>query len=71
MIRVAFLGGDTALHRNIVDATGEITQACNLRFDYGEKPDGSLRLWTEADIEYVAEIRGRYVLVSKSPVISH
>jgi hypothetical protein len=57
VIRVAFLGGETALHHSIMDATQEIAEACNLLFDYGAKPDGSLRRWAEADTSYSAEIR--------------
>lgn len=57
-VRVAFLGGDTALHRDIADATREITDACNLRFDFGfNEQTGSFRRWSTNDQDYAAEIR--------------
>lgn len=57
VVRVAFLDGDSALHRDIKDATQEIVDACNIRLDFGEGPAGSFRRWTENDDDYVAEIR--------------
>ncbi|HYU86636.1 MAG TPA: hypothetical protein VEK80_17665 [Kribbellaceae bacterium] len=57
-IRVAFLGGDTALHRDIETATRQITDACNLRFDFGLDPvSGECRTWSTSDTEYAADIR--------------
>ncbi|MBM7505833.1 hypothetical protein ACFPER_01870 [Agromyces aurantiacus] len=57
-VRVAFLGGDTALHDDIVSATQQITDSCNLRLDFGRDPGtGAYRRWTTADTEYAAEIR--------------
>jgi arachidonate 15-lipoxygenase len=55
-VRVAFLGGDVALHRDIADAAQQIVDACDLQLDFGF--DGArYRAWTEADTEYAAEIR--------------
>ncbi|PUB81663.1 MAG: hypothetical protein DBP02_17775 [gamma proteobacterium symbiont of Ctena orbiculata] len=57
-IRVAFLGGDTALHRDIEEATKQISDACNLQFDFGfDESSGEYRRWSESDTEYAAEIR--------------
>ena len=57
-IRVAFLSGTLALHRQIVDATREITDACDLTLDFGFNADSGLyRSWTENDQDYSAEIR--------------
>src|SRR5688572_18495689 len=53
IIRVAFLSGDTALHRDIEDATRQITDACNLHFDFGLDPTtGRYRKWSRSDTEY-------------------
>jgi hypothetical protein len=57
-VRVAFLGGSTELHRDIADATLQITDACNLQLDFGFDPaTGSFRTWSTADTAYAAEIR--------------
>jgi hypothetical protein len=57
-IRVAFLGGNTALHRDIEEATQQITVACNLQLDFGSNPStGTYRTWSESDTDYAAEIR--------------
>jgi hypothetical protein len=57
-VRVAFLGGDAALHQDIADATREVTDAANLVLDFGLDPaTGRGRAFTEADTEYAAEIR--------------
>jgi hypothetical protein len=56
-VRVAFLDGDGDLHRQVMEATREITEACNLAFDFGETEEGQFRQWTEGDTEYQAEIR--------------
>jgi len=57
-VRVAFLGGDSALHRDIADATLQITEACNLKLDFGLNPTtGKYRTWSESDANYSAEIR--------------
>ena len=57
-VRVAFLGGTSALHKEIVDAVTQITQACNLTFDFGlDQATGRYRSWSAEDTEYAAEIR--------------
>jgi len=57
-VRVAFLDGDASLHRDIVDATKQISDASNLTLDFGLDPaTGEYRRWTEADTVRVAEIR--------------
>ena len=57
-LRVAFLGGDTALHRDIEDATRQITDACNIKLDFGFNPTtGKYRTWSTSDTTYSAEIR--------------
>ena len=57
-VRVAFLGGDSALHRDIAEATRAITDACHLTLDFGEDPvTGAFRTWSESDTEYQADIR--------------
>src|SRR5215471_2437971 len=55
-VKVAFLGGSTDLHRDIADATREITDHCNLSLDFGFA-NGFYRTWSESDKDYVAEIR--------------
>ena len=54
-VRVAFLGGNTALHKAIEDATREIADAANLTLDF--KKNGTYRTWSTSDTEYAAEIR--------------
>jgi hypothetical protein len=57
-VRVAFLGGDTALHREIAEATVEITNACNIKLDFGfNSATGQYRRWTSSDTAHSAEIR--------------
>lgn len=56
-LRVAFLDGDKDLHGDIAEATKEITDACNLTFDFGLEVDGNFRRWTENDTKHAAEIR--------------
>ena len=55
-IRVAFLGGNTALHKEIADATKEITDVANIKLDFG-LTNGQYRSWSTTDTEYQAEIR--------------
>jgi hypothetical protein len=58
VITVAFLGGDTALHRDIETATRQLTDACNLGFDFGfDEAAGAYRTWSTSDEEYAADIR--------------
>src|SRR5262245_16042856 len=57
-VRVAFLGGDTALKKDIADATKEITDVANVLLDFGVDPaTGLYRTWSETDTDYAAEIR--------------
>jgi hypothetical protein len=56
-VRVAFLDGDAELHADVEQATGQITDACNLVLDFGRDAAGRYRRWTEADTSYAAEIR--------------
>jgi hypothetical protein len=58
VLTVAFLGGDTALHRDIETATRQVTDACNLTFDFGfDATTGAYRTWSTSDVEYRADIR--------------
>jgi hypothetical protein len=58
VVTVAFLDGDTQLHKGIADATKPWTDACNLKLDFGLDPaTGEYRRWTENDTEYAADIR--------------
>ena len=57
-VRVAFLGGDTALHRDIEAATRQISDACNVTFDFGlDRETGRYRTWSTSDVDYQADIR--------------
>jgi len=57
-LRVGFLGGQSALHRDIEEATHQITDACNLTLDFGHSAaTGEYRTWSESDLTYSAEIR--------------
>jgi len=57
-LRVAFLGGDTALHHDIEQATKQITDACNLSLDFGfDTGTSRYRTWSTTDTDYAAEIR--------------
>jgi hypothetical protein len=57
-VRVAFLGGDAGLHRDIAEATRQISEACNIRLDFGfNQSTGEFRTWSTDDQEYAAEIR--------------
>lgn len=58
VVRVAFLGGTTRLHRDIATVAGGITQGCNISLDFGLDPaTGRYRTWSEKDTDYKAEIR--------------
>jgi hypothetical protein len=58
VVRVAFYGGDTQLHKDIADATRQITDACNLKFDFGwNTQKAAYRMWSPEDTSYAAEIR--------------
>jgi hypothetical protein len=57
-VRVAFLGGNTDLHRDIEQATRQITESCNIRLDFGfDQVTGTYRSWSTEDTDYAAEIR--------------
>jgi hypothetical protein len=56
-LRVAFLGGDSALHTKIADATRQVTDACNIELDFGRDAAGNFRRWHPSDNAYSAEIR--------------
>lgn len=57
VVRVAFLDGDTGLHGDVAAATEQITDACNLTFDFGLDATGEFRRWSETDTVLAAEIR--------------
>jgi len=56
-LKVAFRGGDTALHRDIANAVMEWTQHANLKFDFGVDAAGNHRRWSTSDTNFVADIR--------------
>lgn len=57
-VRVAFFGGSADLRRDIVEATSQITDACNLTLDFGwDGVSDTFREWSPADTELGAEIR--------------
>ena len=57
-VRVAFLGGTPALHREIAEATKQITDAANNKLDFGfDASTGKYRSWSTSDSTYSAEIR--------------
>lgn len=57
-VRVAFLGGTTALHKDIADATKQITDSCNIKLDFGfNAGTGKYRTWSTSDTAHSAEIR--------------
>jgi hypothetical protein len=57
-VRVAFLGGDTALYEKIEDAASEWTKPgiANLKFQF-RGADGKFNQWSANDTDYKAEIR--------------
>ncbi len=57
-VRVAFLGGTTPLHKDIADATKQITNNCNIKLDFGfNATTGTYRTWSTSDTVHAAEIR--------------
>jgi hypothetical protein len=56
-VRVAFLDGSDELHADVAAATKQITDACNLKLDFGVDAAGKHRRWTEEDTEHQSEIR--------------
>ena len=53
-IKAAFLGGSDDLRRDVAAVTREITDACDIKLDFG---DGAVRRWFETDIQHAADIR--------------
>ncbi|HKR23238.1 MAG TPA: hypothetical protein VJS17_11615 [Pyrinomonadaceae bacterium] len=56
-LKIAFNGGNSALHKKIADAASEWTNHCNLRFDFGENEAGEFRRWSTSDTNFSADIR--------------
>jgi hypothetical protein len=57
-VKVAFLDGDSPLHADIAGATAQITDACNIRLDFGrDDATGTYRRWSPSDTAFTAEIR--------------
>ena len=57
-IKIAFLGGDAALHKDIAEATKPWTVAGNIILDFGlDSQTGKYREWTRNDRQFAAAIR--------------
>lgn len=57
-VRVAFLGGNASLHKDIVNATKQIMDACNIQLDFGfDAGTGKYRSWSISDTSHSADIR--------------
>jgi hypothetical protein len=57
-VRVAFLEGDISLRTDIQKATKCITDACNIKLDFGyDTGKKNFRTWSTKDLDYTAEIR--------------
>ena len=57
-VRVAFLGGDAALHADIASVTKQVTDVCSIKLDFGyDASTGNYRRWSTQDTSYSAEIR--------------
>lgn len=57
-VTVAFLGGDSGLHRDIAEAASEWMRYANLTLDFGlDRATGRYRQWSPADRSYAADIR--------------
>ncbi|HKC11258.1 MAG TPA: hypothetical protein VKI41_04275, partial [Vicinamibacteria bacterium] len=57
-LRVAFRGGDTALRKDIADATADWTSHGNVKLDFGwDAQAGRHREWSPSDTDYGADIR--------------
>jgi hypothetical protein len=74
-LKVAFRGGDSALHQRIADAANEWTNYANLTLDFGRDPTtGAYRTWNTTDTDFAAEIRvsfdqsGYYSLVGNDSI---
>jgi hypothetical protein len=75
VLKVAFRGGNTPLHRDIANAVTEWTNFANLKFDFGVNPaTGSHRTWSKSDTDFAADIRvsfdqtGYYSLVGNDSI---
>lgn len=74
-LKVAFRGGDTALHRDIATAVTEWSQSANLKFDFGlDQATGNYRSWSKSDTNFGSDIRvsfdqtGYYSLVGNDSI---
>ena len=74
-LKVAFRGGDTALHKQIADTVTDWMNYANLKFDFGINPTtGEYRSWNTTDTAFAAEIRvsfdqsGYYSLVANDSI---
>lgn len=74
-VKIAFKGGDKALHKKIDDAVSEWTRYANLKFDFGVNPaTGEYRKWKTTDTTFTADVRvsfdksGYYSLIGKDSV---
>jgi len=57
-VTVGFYGGDAELHRQIAEATTQLTDACNVELCFGlNSATGRYRSWSERDDSYSADIR--------------
>jgi hypothetical protein len=57
-VRVAFLGGDAQVRRDIAEAGADWSQIANVKFDFGPAASsGMFREWTVGDQVYAAEVR--------------
>lgn len=57
-IKVAFMGGNPTLHKEIANAAAEWTKYGNIKLDFGlDQQSGKYREWSATDSEYKAEVR--------------
>jgi hypothetical protein len=56
-VTVAFLGGDTVLHRKIQRVVERWSTVANLTFDFGDTDSGAFRGWSRNDTGYGAHVR--------------
>lgn len=57
-VTVAFLDGDSELHKKVADAASEWTNFCNIKLDFGLNPaTGEYRRWKTSDQQRAADIR--------------
>jgi len=58
VLKVAFLDGDSNLHKAVAQAAATWSQFCNIGFDFGlDQATGNYRRWTTQDQQYAADIR--------------